>query len=125
MDFFLPQAEKTAFYYPFHGMLQKMNMKKIIFYISGFILQLPRPGKALWSVMSVAMVSLLFIMFFSSNDVATFPVGWEKSFPITPYNLSAKNVKMAVKGNFIASALDGLSINGHPEDIRYARKYLC
>ncbi len=60
-----------------------------------------------WSALGVAVVSLIVIGVFSITSVETYPVGWEKSFMISPYGVTAKNIKMAARGNFMAAVYEG------------------
>ncbi len=47
------------------------------------------------------------LLVFKSEPVQTSPVGWERSFFVSPYNLKALNIQMASRGNYIASVFQG------------------
>ena len=68
---------------------------------------MPFYKKIAWMIFFFSIVSLLFIIAFQDSNVSTLPVGWDKSYPITPYDLYVKNIKMAQRGNIIAVVYEG------------------
>ena len=68
---------------------------------------MPFYKKAAWVALVLSAVSFCFIMLFESSKVASFPIGWEKSYFITPYDINIKNIKLDQKGNLIALVYEG------------------
>lgn len=69
-------------------------------------------GRFLWLLIAT-ISALLLASVFLSTGVSTYPVGWEKSFTISPYTVAAKNIHMASRGNFIAIVFEGREKNTH------------
>jgi len=82
-------------------------MKLLKIYIIAFIDRVRNLKKLVWPLTGFALFSIFMVIIFQSDDVSTYPVGWEKTFPLTPYNLSAKNVNVSYKGKYIAAVYEG------------------
>ncbi len=67
----------------------------------------------IWSILGIITVSVLITGTFISTRVSTFPVGWEKSFPVSPLGITTKNIRMAARGNFIAVVFEGAEKKVH------------
>ncbi len=63
---------------------------------------MPVYKKIAWSTLALSAISFFIVLAFQNNNVSTYPVGWDKSYPITPYDLYIKNIRLAQKGNIIA-----------------------
>jgi hypothetical protein len=57
---------------------------------------------------AVALGSIIaFSVLFITSRVKTDPIGWEKSFAVTGYNIVARNSQVAYLGNYIVAAFEG------------------
>ncbi len=83
-------------------------MKAIKLNIKNIRSQLANLSKPVWSIIVFSVIALVIVLIFTSGDVSTYPVGWEKSYPITPYKLSAKNIKIDHKGEYITAVYEGV-----------------
>ncbi len=82
-------------------------MRNIKYYISYLYSRLLTFRKFIWPIFAFGVISIILIFAFRSSKVSTYPVGWEKSFPITPFKMSVKNVRITSKGNFIVAVYEG------------------
>jgi hypothetical protein len=82
-------------------------MKKIFFNIMRYFPDMPFYKKLAWTTLVLSTISLCFIMIFENSRVFTFPIGWDKSYYITPYDINVKNIKLAQKGSIIALIYEG------------------
>jgi hypothetical protein len=82
-------------------------MKNIIINIMHLFPEMPFYKKIAWTTFILSTISLCFIFLFEGSKVSTFPVGWDKSYYITPYDISVKNIKLAQKGSLIALIYEG------------------
>jgi hypothetical protein len=82
-------------------------MKNIIPNIIHSFPEIPFYKKLAWAVLTLSVASLCFIMLFENRKVSTLPVGWDKSYYITPYDINIKNIKLAQKGSIIALIYEG------------------
>jgi hypothetical protein len=69
--------------------------------------KMPFYKKIAWTTFILSTISLCYILLLESSNVSTFPIGWEKSYYITPYDISVKNIKLAQKGSIIALIYEG------------------
>ncbi|MBN2401537.1 MAG: exo-alpha-sialidase [Spirochaetes bacterium] len=82
-------------------------MKNIIINIMHFFPAMPFYKKAAWTILILSTLSLCYIMIFDNSRVSTLPVGWEKKYYITPYDLNVKNIKLDRRGSIIAVVYEG------------------
>ena len=75
-------------------------MEKVIFFFRKLKHQIIS-HKSSWVIIGFCILVAILFLTFTASDVSTYPVGWEKSFPITPRNISIKNMHSASRGNFI------------------------
>ncbi|MFH0975192.1 MAG: exo-alpha-sialidase [Spirochaetota bacterium] len=68
---------------------------------------MPFYKKAAWLILVLSSVSLFFILLFQSSNVSTLPVGWDKTYPVVPYDIYVKNFRLTQKGNIIAVVYEG------------------
>ncbi|MCU0822614.1 MAG: glycoside hydrolase, partial [Spirochaetes bacterium] len=61
----------------------------------------------LWPFTGFLSVSIVIAIAIKGGDVSTFPVGWEKSYPVTPYGMDIKNIRITSRGNYIAAVYEG------------------
>ncbi len=69
--------------------------------------EMPFYKKIGWAVFVISIISFCFIMLFENTRVSTLPIGWEKSYYITPYDINVKNIKLEQKGSIIALVYEG------------------
>jgi len=61
----------------------------------------------IWTAVLSVIFSLFAVVMFQSSNVATKPVGWEKTVRITPYGIKASNSKIASRGNLAVIVFEG------------------
>lgn len=66
--------------------------------------------KTAWSVILI-IAALIIIIIFNSGEVSTYPVGWEKGYPITPFDIAVNNMEVTSKGGLIAVVYEGTKKN--------------
>ncbi len=82
-------------------------MNRVTAYIVEFLFKNALIRRVLLSCVVMVIVSGAVMLLFRGVAVQTSPVGWEKSFFISPYNLRAVNISMSSRGNYIASVFQG------------------
>lgn len=82
-------------------------MNRITAHISNLFFRFAFIRRILWICIVLALAGGAALVVFKSEPVQTSPVGWERSFFVSPYNLKALNIQMASKGNYIASVFQG------------------
>ncbi len=82
-------------------------MNSILSYLFNLYFRFPSLRRFFWTAVSMGIIVLVFVAVFRTRSVITSPVGWEKSFAISPANVSSKDVKVAVRGNFIVAVFEG------------------
>jgi hypothetical protein len=62
-----------------------------------------------WLIVVVALFTLGAALVFQNNRVSTKPVGWEKSFQLSSFNIVARDVTVSSRGDIIAAAYEGVA----------------
>jgi hypothetical protein len=60
-----------------------------------------------WSIFVLAVFSVVAALVFQNTRVFTSPVGWERSFQVSSFNVVAKDVSVAYLGDVIVAAYEG------------------
>ena len=82
------------------GMIE-FHIKKLFWRVRNF-------RRYFWPLVGFVSISIIIILTLKGGDVSTFPVGWEKSFPVTPYGMSVKNIRMTSSGNYITAVYEAV-----------------
>lgn len=82
-------------------------MKRLISYLFNLSFRFPFVRQFIWFAVLLGIVVMAGGVVFYTRDVVTSPVGWEKTFAISPVRASARNVRIASRGNFIAVVYEG------------------
>jgi hypothetical protein len=61
----------------------------------------------IWSIFVLAVFSIVAALVFQNTSVSTNPVGWERSFQVSSFNVVAKNVNVAYLGDVIVVSYEG------------------
>ena len=61
----------------------------------------------IWSIFVIAVFSIVAALVFQNTSVSTNPVGWERSFQVSSFNVVAKNVNVAFLGDVIVASYEG------------------
>ncbi len=81
-------------------------MRSIVFSILFLYSRYPLLRIFQWPVL-IASFSLIFLYVFRPSSVETYPVGWERSFYVSPPSLEVKNPHVIRRGNIIAIVYQG------------------
>jgi hypothetical protein len=84
-------------------------MKRILFSIILLYTRYPFLRAFQWLII-IAIPSLIFFYVFRPSSVETYPVGWERSFYISPPFIEAKNPHISRRGNIIAVVYQGSEV---------------
>ncbi len=87
-------------------------MKKLTAYIIMLYFRLSFIRQALWSMIIFLFFGLAAVIFFSSDEIQTKPVGWEKAFLVSSYQMTARNFNVASRGNFVVSVYEARGDRG-------------
>ena len=60
-----------------------------------------------WIAITIVCLSVPVLVLFKPSKVETFPVGWEKSFYLSPPYISAGSPRIVSRGNFLAAVYQG------------------
>ena len=82
-------------------------MKNFISYIMNLYFRFAFIRQFLWAIFLFAVFSIAAALVFQSNRVSTNPVGWEKSFQVSSFNIVAKDVTVASRGDMIVAVYEG------------------
>lgn len=72
-----------------------------------------------WSIFVLAVFSIVAALVFQNTRVSTNPVGWERSFQVSSFNVVAKNVNVAYLGDVIVVSYEGRAAGGRACTCRY------
>jgi len=61
----------------------------------------------IWLAVAVCVFTVSAAILFQNSDISTGPVGWEKSFKITPFKIKSRNLSVASRGNFVIAVYQG------------------
>ena len=61
----------------------------------------------LWAIFVLAVFSIAVALIFQSSRVSTTPIGWDKSFQVSSFNIVARDVSVASKGDIVAAVYEG------------------
>jgi len=84
-----------------------IKMKSLYSYIVNLCFRVAFFREGLWSALVILVMAVVALLLFQSGDVITKPVGWEKSYYVSPYNLKVKNVNVASQGNYVITVYEG------------------
>ncbi len=65
------------------------------------------PRQALWSAVVACAIALTALLVFRSDKAETSPVGWERTFTLSPFNVIAENHSAAARNQYIVVAFEG------------------
>ena len=65
-----------------------------------------------WSIFALAAFTIVAALVFQNTRVSTNPVGWERSFQVSSFNVVAKNVNVAYLGDVIVASYEGRAGGG-------------
>ncbi len=82
-------------------------MKGPVSYIVYLYFRLSFIRKLIWSLLLFLVFSVVSVLFFTESRISPNPIGWERTFYISDREVTAKNIKLATSGNFIAIAFQG------------------
>ncbi len=82
-------------------------MNRLISYLFNLSFRFPFVRHCIWFVVLLGVVVMAGGVVFYARDVVTSPVGWDRTFAISPVSASARNVRIASRGNFIAAVYEG------------------
>jgi hypothetical protein len=88
-------------------------MKRIATALYEIYLRTPSLRKHIYSVLVGCGVLAVTGTVLLSTRVSTLPVGWERSFGVSPVGIAAKNVRVASRGSLIAVVFEGIQKNTH------------
>ncbi len=81
-------------------------MKRILSYFIYLYFRLAFIRQILWSVIIFCFFIVMAALFFRGGELETSPVGWEKTFLVSSYQITARNVNVTSKGNFILAVYE-------------------
>ncbi len=82
-------------------------MSAIISFIYNYYSRHPSIREVILFAAGGLSIAVAFVTVFSLTDVSTYPVGWERSYFVTPPNIAAKNPQVISRGSFIISVYEG------------------
>ncbi len=82
-------------------------MKRAISYVMSLTFRFAFIRQVLWGVFVCAVFSIAAALVFQSSRVSTNPVGWEKSFQVSSFNVVARDVTVASRGDMIIAVYEG------------------
>ncbi len=82
-------------------------MKNMISYILNLYFRIAFLRQLLWAIFLFAVFSIAAALVFQSNRVLTNPAGWEKSFQASSFNVVARDITVASRGDIIAAVYEG------------------
>jgi len=88
-------------------------MNRIVSGLYGLHLRYPYVRQAIWSLAGLVVAAGVVVVVSVSSKVSTLPVGWEKSFFISPAGVAARNIQVASRGRFIAAVFEGADKKAH------------
>lgn len=62
----------------------------------------------LLSILITIVFFILSLFYIKTTELMTSPVGWEKTFSLTPLRINARNIDIASKGNYIAAVYEAV-----------------
>jgi len=87
-------------------------MARLLSYLMNFYFRRSCLRKAAWSVIGLVLFAPVAALVFQNSRVSTYPVGWERSFQLSSFNVVARNAAAASQDNFIAVVYEGISGKG-------------
>ncbi|HSV95394.1 MAG TPA: hypothetical protein VLM75_00520 [Spirochaetota bacterium] len=88
-------------------------MNRIVSGLYGLHLRYPYVRQAIWSLAGLVVAAGVVVVVSVSVKVSTLPVGWERSFFISPVGVDARNIQVASRGRFIAAVFEGMDKKAH------------
>jgi hypothetical protein len=82
-------------------------MRVFMSYILNLYFRFAFIRQILWAIFALAVFSISAALIFQGSRVSTAPVGWDKSFQISSFNVVARDVSVASRGDIIAAAYEG------------------
>jgi hypothetical protein len=61
----------------------------------------------LWAIFTLVVFSISAALILQNSRVSTAPIGWDKSFQVSSFNVVARDVSVASRGDVIAAAYEG------------------
>ncbi len=82
-------------------------MRNLGSYILNLYFRIAFVRQCLWAIFLFAVFSIAAALVFQSSKVLTNPAGWEKSFQVSSFNIVARDITVASRGNIIAAVYEG------------------
>ncbi len=82
-------------------------MRQMVSYILNLYFRIAFLRQLLWGIFLFAVFSIAAALVFQSGRVLTNPAGWEKSFQASSFNVVARDITVASRGNIIAAVYEG------------------
>jgi len=82
-------------------------MRNLASYILNLYFRVAFIRQCLWAIFLFAVFSIAAAVVFQSSRVLTNPAGWEKSFQVSSFNIVARDITVASRGNIIAAVYEG------------------
>jgi len=82
-------------------------MRNFLSYIVNLYFRVAFLRQLLWSIFLFAVFSIAAALIFQSSRVLTNPAGWEKSFQVSSFNVVARDITVASRGDIVAAVYEG------------------
>ncbi len=86
---------------------KRFIMRNILSYILNLYFRIAFFRQFLWTIFLFAVFSIAAALIFQSSRVLTNPAGWEKSFQVSSFNIVARDITVASRGDVIAAVYEG------------------
>jgi hypothetical protein len=96
----------------FDNFFHKAYMMRLFSYITNCYFRWSYLRRAAWSVIALIFFTLVATLVFQNTEVSTYPVGWERSFQLSSFNVAATNAAVAARDDFIMVVYEGISGKG-------------
>src|SRR4030043_58873 len=84
-------------------------MKRLLSYMMNLYFRFAFFRKGLWWIFVLAVFAVAAALIFQNSRVSTNPVGWEKGFQVSSYNIVARDMSVASRGDVVVTAYEGLA----------------
>lgn len=82
-------------------------MTRLVSYIVDLYFRITFFRQVIWSLFAFTVFALAAALVFQNRRVSLNPVGWEKSYQVSPFNIAARDVSLASQGGIVIAVYDG------------------